>query len=62
MLGENKRTNTNSPNPHAWDDGHLTKTTSYSETPVAPPLLWRFCRVSPLTVDNLLVQLRTLCG
>jgi hypothetical protein len=63
MLGENKRTNTNSPNPHARDDGYLTNITSYSETPVVPPLrAGDFCRVSPRTVDNLLVQLRTLCG
>jgi hypothetical protein len=38
MLGENKRTNTNSPGPHARDVGDLTNITSYSDTPVVPPL------------------------
>jgi hypothetical protein len=63
MLGENKRTNTNSPSPHARDDGYLTNITSYSDAPVVPPLrAGDFRRVSPRTFDNLLVQLRTLCG
>jgi hypothetical protein len=63
MLGENKRTNTNSPGPHARDVGYLTNITSYSDTPVVPPLrAGDFRRVSPRTVDNLLVQPRTICG
>ena len=48
MLGENKRTNTDSPSPHARDDGYLTNITSYSDTPVVPPLrAGDFRRVSP---------------